>query len=135
MTPYTINDLIPLKDLLLSRLEECKDFLGTMAVNKNSALKEVLDIPFDDLPQHINEKGENKREMVLARLRKEDIRLDHNFVCQSLWDVEFDSDEYKNIGWNDGTLATLRSIFEVLGDEEHQKECTEWIYSDLIRRI
>ena len=130
MTPYTINDLIPLKDLLLSRLEECKDFLGAMAVSKNSALKEVLDIPFDNLPQYINEINENKKEMVLARLRKEDIRLDHNFVCQSLWDVEFDSDEYKNIGWNDGTLATLRSIFEVLGDKEHEKECTEWIYSE-----
>lgn len=130
MTPYTINDLIPLKDLLLSRLEECKDFLGAMAVNKSSALKEVLDIPFDDLPQHINEVNENKKEMVLARLRKEDIRHDSIFVCESLYDVEFDFDEYKNVGHNDGTLATLRGIFEVLGDEEHQKECSLWIYSE-----
>ena len=130
MTPYTINDLIPLKDLLLSRLEECKDFLGAMAVSKSSALKEVLDIPFDDLPQHINEVNENKKEMVLARLRKEDIRHDSIFVCESLYDVEFDFDEYKNVGHNDGTLATLRGIFEVLGDEEHQKECSLWIYSE-----
>lgn len=119
-----------LKDLLLFRLEECKEFLSELAMSKNSALKEVLDIPFDDLPTYINEVSENKREMVLALLRKEDIKKDHNFVCQSLWDVEFDADEYKNIGWNDGTLATLRSIFEILGEEEKQKECTEWIYSE-----
>lgn len=114
-----------LKDTL-DRLEGCKDFLVELAINYETDLKKVLDIPFDQLPMHIEDKNDLKREMVLARLRKEDLKENSKFVLQSLWDAEFDSDDYKNIGYNDGVLSVLGLIFTHLGDKKHNNEAFEW---------
>jgi hypothetical protein len=114
----------------IERLEGCKEFLINLALNYETDIKKVLDIPFDELPMHVNEKTDHIREMVLARLRKEDLIKDSKFVLQSLWDAEFDSDDYKNIGWNDGSLSVLGLIFKHLGDKKHADEAFEWTYSE-----
>jgi hypothetical protein len=111
-------------------LQDCIEFLIELSINKKSSLKEVLDMPFNELPKHINDSNDIKKEMVLARLRKEDIKKNYNFVCQSLWNTEFDMDEYRQLGDNDGRLSVIAMIFRELGHEEQEKEALNWVYSD-----
>jgi hypothetical protein len=120
-----------LKIALVERLEGCIEFISNLASDTHrTLLKIVLEIPFEELPLYISDTVELKREMVLARLRKEDIKKNPEFVLQSLWDIEFDFDDYKGIGFNDGELETLKMVFNELEDEAHAKECGAWVYSD-----
>ena len=111
-------------------LDSCIKFLADTAMDKNTIIKQVIDIPFNDLPQYINDKNDLKREMVLARLRRENIFDNSQFVLESLWDCEFNYYDYKSIGKNDGELSTLSMIFKELGDEVTAKKCYEWVYAD-----
>lgn len=111
-------------------LNECIEFLTEIALDKDTAIKKIIDIPFNDLPQHINEENDLKREMVLARLRKENLCYNSQFVLQSLWDCGFGFEDYKAIGRNDGELNILGKVFKELGDEVTAKKCYEWIYLD-----
>jgi hypothetical protein len=114
----------------LDRLDSCINFLAETAMDRDTAIKKVSEIPFDNLPQHVDDDNDLEKEMVLARLRKEDLRCNSNFVLQSLWDTEFSIDDYKSIGENDGELHVLSMIFKELGDEANSKKCYEWIYSN-----
>jgi hypothetical protein len=117
------------KDALI-RLNDCRDFLIQIVKDRTTELQEVLAIPFDDLPQHINECDDLKREMVLARLRKEDITKSINFVIQSLSNTEFSYEDYRDIGRNDGELSVLSMIFKHLGDTPNELEALNWMYTD-----
>ena len=110
-------------------LEGCKDFLITFAKEEEtSPLEEVLKIPFNKLPLHINEKDDFKRELVLARLRKEDILNDPKVILHILYNTEFSLEEYRAVGTNDGMLYVLEHIFKELGNKKRAKECWAWTY-------
>lgn len=111
-------------------LNECKSYLLDKATKEGSTIRAVLAIPFSDLPMYINDKSDFKRELVLARLRKEDILNDPKFVLQALWDMEFDMEVYNHIGCNDGILLMLHTVFEELGDTKRAVEAMAWVYSD-----
>ena len=112
------------------RLDSCIIFLADTARDRDTTIKKVSEIPFNDLPQYINDEDDLTKEMVLARLRREDLRLNSQFVLQSLWDCEFSVEDYKSIGENDGELNVLAMVFRELGDEANSKKCFEWVYSD-----
>ena len=112
------------------RLDSCIIFLADTAMDRDTTIKKVSEIPFNDLPQYINDEDDLTKEMVLARLRREDLRLNSQFVLQSLWDCEFSVEDYKSIGENDGELNVLAMVFRELGDEANSKKCFEWVYSD-----
>ena len=105
--------------------------MADLSTTNDTDLSQVLAIPFNELPMHINEVDEFKRQMVLARLRKEDLRANYKFVTQSLWDYSFDVEDYRQIGHNDGVLNTLALIFKELEDTRHEQECYDWVYSTL----
>jgi len=111
-------------------LGQCKVYLIEKACKEGATLGDVHRIPFNELPMYINDENELKREVVLARLRKETIRDNPQFVLRSLYDIAFDVETYKGIGMNDGTLMTLKIIFEELGDKVHANECYDWLYSE-----
>lgn len=114
----------------LDILEQCKDYLRDHACKEGVTFGDAQRIPFNDLPKYVNDENELKKDIVLARLRKEKISDDPQFILRSLYDVAFDVETYKNIGMNDGTLMTLKIIFEELGDKVHAKECYDWLYSE-----
>lgn len=114
----------------LDILEQCKDYLKEKACKAGATLGDVKRIPFNDLPKYVNDENELKKDIVLARLRKEKIFDNPEFILKSLYNIAFDVETYKSIGMNDGTLMTLKIIFEELGDKVHAKECYDWLYSE-----
>jgi hypothetical protein len=113
---------------LTEELESCENFLMEKAHAKSRVLNEVLEIPADDLPTHINSGG-LKEELVNERLKGNDIDtpLWHTRV---LYDEEFDYEDYKALGVNDGELRVIGRVFQMLGKEELETRAANAMYTN-----
>jgi hypothetical protein len=98
---------------------------NTEEYQKIAAIKDI------DLPKHINDYpvGSPKHHIISCRLSGED-SFDKNLsLCmQLLWDVEFNYEDYQNIGYNDGQAVTLSIIFNALGMKEEATQVMEATY-------
>jgi hypothetical protein len=111
----------------LERLDYCKSYYYNLAIEK-SDLKVFLEIPFNDLPKYMCS-SELIKDVVFARLDKQDIKKNAELILRHLYDVAFDCEDYKDIGWHDGQLECLAMIFKESGDTEHEQEARSWMYS------
>jgi hypothetical protein len=117
-----------LVNLLTNELELCENFLHEKAHAKSKVLNEVIAIPTEDLPMHINSSG-MKQDLVKERLKGNDIDtpLWHTKV---LYDESFDFEEYKALGDNDGELRVLGMIFRELGEDELETRAANAMYTN-----
>lgn len=93
---------------------------------------ELFNIPDNKLPLFINNWCVDSPEhfIISCRLSKEDpFKKNLNKCIELLYDVEFNMEEYKNIGYNDG-LATLTSILlDIAGYGEEARQAIDATYS------
>jgi hypothetical protein len=122
--------LSKIKELAISRLDNCEDFLIQLNRLKGTAYKEVEQLEVKELPEHINDSPAYKNRLVKTKLVGEPLTKDPMNLLEPLWDTEFDYDDYKNIGHNDGTLATLWKLFRILDMKEEEERANALIYSD-----
>lgn len=117
--------------------EKLLELLNDVRFNAEDRIKETetyqeIDAIEDiDLPKHINDytAGSPGHHIISCRLAGEDPFEKNLSLCmQILWDVEFDYEDYQNIGYNDGQAVTLSIMFNALGMKEEATQAMEATY-------
>lgn len=100
-------------------------------IKETEIYQEIAAIEDIDLPKHINDypAGSPGHHIISCRLSGEDPFEKNLSLCmQILWDVEFDYEDYQNIGYNDGQAVTLSIMFNALGMKEEATQAMEATY-------
>ena len=121
------------KTELLTWVEDAREFIKGMITSKCPDIEALMKLPLEELPLKINdfEDGTPERLIIKRRLEgKDPLEEDLGTIVQVLWDVDFDYEDYKNMGHNDGIIVLLSKILTMMGDEESAKRAYEVIYSD-----
>lgn len=119
-----------IKEKLLELLNEVR-FNAENRIRNTEEYREIAAIKDIDLPKHINDypAGSPKYYIISCRLSGEDPFEKNLSLCmQILWDVEFDMEDYQNIGYNDGQATTLSMMFNALGMKEEATQAMEATY-------
>lgn len=95
---------------------------------RNPKYDAVVKAPVNKLPLLINE-GDFCKELVTKRLKGESIE-EVSIYTQAMSDVAFDTDDYRNIGWSDGSMCLASDLYEILGSPEKSQEAYSCMYSD-----
>lgn len=124
--------LAKIKKEMLLWLNDAREFVASLIIRRCPDIEELMRLPIEELPLKINEyeEGSPKHSIVKLRLEgKDPFEEDLRVIMTVLYDVEFDNEEYKNLGSNDGTLHLLSRILELLGDEEHSQQASDLMYT------
>jgi hypothetical protein len=92
----------------------------------------LMDIPDEEIPLHINNYDtDSYQHLILScRLSGEDpVKKDLAKCITLLWDVSFDSEAYKNIGYNDGLASATSSLLDEAGLKEESIRVLDATYS------
>ena len=121
------------KELVLHQLREvldnCEDFLRRQAHTRNQSFLRILACRKENLPAMLLDILTDK-EIVLIEARLKGINIDTpQYHIQALWDVAFDYDGYKAIGYNDGQLSIVSLIASTLGDSELSERASNAMYN------
>lgn len=113
-----------MRDIVVS----CENWIEEKCVAKSAVYKKVIAIPAKYLPMHLNEDGLTM-ELVKARLEGKDIATTE-WQTRCLWDEEFNIDEYKLLGENDGELRVAQEILSMLGEEKWVSRAADAMYTN-----
>ena len=113
---------------LIGILEFNEGYLQEKAKKKSEVFTHVLAMDETELRNHVAGEGLTQ-ELALARLKGENIDT-MTWWHKALWDVEFNTDEIRAIGFNDGQLSVLREVFEGLGRKDLSKRAYMAIYNE-----
>jgi len=121
------------KELVLHQLREvldnCEDFLRRQAHTRNQSFLRILACCKENLPAMLLDILTDK-EIVLIEARLKGINIDTpQYHIQALWDVAFDYEDYKAIGYNDGQLSIVSLIASTLGDKELSERASNAMYN------
>lgn len=108
----------------IAELEMHKNYYKRYAKDLNTIVSQVSKIAKDDLPLWINCPDDFIREMILARLREEDIFDSSEFVRDSL--IIF-CDQIENSTMTDMDLGDLYEYFLSIEDGDHAIEALSWV--------
>lgn len=116
---------------LLRQKEDVRD--NTMyRIKETEVYKKIQAIPHNELALHINdyEPDTTGHLLISCRLSGDDpFEKNFNKCIELLYDVAFDMDAYRNIGYNDG-LATLTSILlKIAGQDKDADAALEAAYN------
>lgn len=103
-----------------------------LRVRDTETYQEVSNFKDIELPLHINNYSEDSPEhfIISCRLSGEDpFEKDLSRCVQILWNVEFNMEEYQNIGYNDGQATILSILFNALGMEKEATQAMEATYN------
>ena len=126
-------DRAALVKILTDELESCEAYLRhkahTMCVDFHDENKDnAQNASPEKLGLMVNSTGLTL-ELVKARLRGEDIDKPEWHI-QALYDVEFDYEDYKTLGDNDGRLRMLDLALSHLGEEALAKRAAAAMYNN-----
>lgn len=130
----TIQEKTPeqiIKEKLLELLNDVR-FNAEDRIRNTELFKDIGSIEEIDLPKHINDYpvGSPGHHIITCRLSGEDpFEKDLSLCMQILWDVEFDYEDYQNIGYNDGQATTLSILFNALGMKTEATQAMEATYN------
>jgi len=116
-----------IREQLDKELQNCKDFLLLFTKNQDEDLKKILETPKKDLPKLLNV-GEPYRQIIGALINNEDPPPET--LLEILYDVSMNTEEYRSLGYNDGALATLRALYETLGETDKATDAANHIYKE-----
>lgn len=117
---------------LLRYKEDVRDNIQ-FRVTETERYKKIQAIPADDLPLYINKYPEDTVEEFLydCRLKNEDpFKVNFCFCSQLLWDETFDTEAYRNIGYNDGLSPLTATLLRIAGYTKEANEALEATYRD-----
>jgi hypothetical protein len=115
------------RDDALKVLKISKDYYKVCALKSMTLFKWALTLKVDELPLYINHKDNLVREMILARLRGEDILDNPKFVLSS---IDASGEDLNESVITDMDLAEIYKDFIEVNDNEHAKEAISWIYRE-----
>lgn len=117
-----------LRKSLESMIDGAYSYLKDKAMKMSEEFRSVAEATDAELPPMADGKG-NQSEWAKERLAGKDIQTPANWIT-ALSDCEFDVDDYKGLGENDGLLCALARIaHEVLNDEALFSRATDALYS------
>lgn len=127
-----------IKKKMLIWKDDLLEFMGQMIKDKcGEVLAEIENIPTKELPLKINAypDGSPKQKLLKLRLQGEDFSIPNLIpilpeLIPLLWDQEFDVEDYKSIGINDGEGYIVSMILRMLGCEEDARQISAVNYSD-----
>lgn len=112
------NDI---RDVIISRIKETSDWQQIQKYSKNQLPKHINDYD-EDSPQHF---------WISCKLTGEDpLTKDLSKCIPILWDQEFECEDYRSIGFNDGMAIVVTNLFGVLGMEKEASETFEATYDN-----
>ena len=94
---------------------------------KNSSYKRVRMASKEELPKLIGVPG-MVGDLAKKRLSGEDIDTP-KYWLQAMYDVGFDVEDYRNIGYGDGQMEVLRVVYMLLGHPDKADQALEIMYS------
>ena len=124
---------IKLNDLLawIEPYEEYVKGFILERVQQTTLYEDIDGINKDDIPLRIHECTPDTPEHYLLKCRLEDKEPDDlNILLQVLWDTEFDTDDYRQIGFNDGEICMIGALFNALGLDDRAKQVNQASYGD-----
>ena len=104
----------------------CEDFLRERAHAMNDEFDDVAKMPLEELPLHIND-GDLTAEFCVARLAGREYDTWENWI-RALSNNEFDTDEFKAFGRNDGKLLVIEHLYRALGKEDKAQHAHDLQY-------
>jgi hypothetical protein len=116
---------------LISYKDEAREYI-TNKIKKSQAYEEIGAIKTEDLPLHINDYDSDTTEHFLlsCRLQGEDpFKKDLPRCVELLYNEEFSTEEYKEIGYNDGTAVTTHYLLREIGMDDAADQAFEATYA------
>jgi hypothetical protein len=101
---------------LTDQIELCEESLELKALKMSAHYNAAIELPQTDLGIYINDPT-ILGEMVKARLKGEPVNTPA-WQIECLFDCEFDYDDYRKLGENDGILHMACIVLNLLGEEE-----------------
>jgi hypothetical protein len=114
---YYKNDV---RDNMEYRVKECASY------------KEIMGFPDEELPLRINawNEGSPQHFLISCRLSGDDpLTKDLSKCIELLWDVEFDMEAYKNIGYNDGLASVTSTLLDIAGMKDEAAQAIDATYN------
>jgi len=121
-----------IKDELLNEKDIAINYIISIIKNQED-YEELQDIPVDEIALHINNYDKDSYEFhfLFCRLANENPFEKNLGKCtELLHDQEFNVEDYREIGKNDGVINILFRLFNIIGLEKKAKEVYQAIYSD-----
>jgi hypothetical protein len=109
--------------LLKKRLDECEEYLFTLAKRKSPEFKDACASTQENLPLLML-----RNQWAAKRMKGEELTA--NDAIEALSDCEMEFEEYKHLGENDGQLFVIYALFEKLGMETEAHKAMSMVYSE-----
>lgn len=119
-----IAELIRYKDDVRDNME--------YRVKESAPYKELMGLPDEELPLRINAWYDDSPQhfIISCRLSGDDpIKKDLAKCIELLYDIEFDMDAYKNIGYNDGLASATSSLLNIVGMKDEAAQAIDATYN------
>ena len=115
---------------LIDRLESSVEFTVATFLNDKcgKVAEKVIETPLDKLPLLINEYDEGSLPAQLIANRLEGKEVAVSDLIPLLYDENFDAEDYRNLGYNDGQASILSDLLTLLGDHENANKAAGLIY-------
>ena len=125
MEPF--KNLDDIRKYLSQQIDDCHEFVILKAVGKNGEVEDVRNASDEELPTYINSQSKAVQAIVKSRLSGKPVEIGK--VLEELYDVEFDHEDYKQIGENDGQLMQIVDLCNGLGMTEESARAYEAVYA------
>ena len=123
----TMNDKT--HKILLEKLDDCADVIYQKVLDNYIDFKAVVEGHPDKLPLFINNEHEFIRDSAKERLKGEVVREHPEIFVQGLYDVAFNTEDYKDIAYNDGMLMMISIALGSMGDQENAVKAVSYMYN------
>jgi len=111
-----------------AQVDDGREFILLKAQGLRVELKEIAEAPpLKELPKFINTELEASQALLKHRLNGEP--LDYSALLQLMYDTNWDAEDYKQIGDNDGSLITLCDLANKLGMTAEAERAMEAVYA------
>lgn len=120
-----------LKECLLLHADYCQEFIRE-TITQTSTYQDLDNIEKDDIPLHITDliPGTFQHHILKCRLEGTDPLEENLSLCmQILWDTEFNVDDYRNVGRNDGQIDILSLLLKKLDMHTEAEKVSEAQYT------
>ena len=121
------------KKALVTRVDDVRAYVLGMIIARCSIIESLMCLPLDELPLKINEYAPHTPEHTIIKYRlegKDPFQEKLGTIMDALYDVEFNYEDYRGLGYNDGTAETLAQMLDLMDDPENASRAREAIYSE-----
>lgn len=131
-TKKRFDDLDDVRELVKENIKDLRNYIIEKAEATDNELEKVINAEEKELPKLINVKSLAAQEYLKHRLRNKgcDIEplLNLELFLDIIYSTALDSDDYKDLGINDGQICETARLAYMLGMENEAKKAYEAKY-------